>query len=74
MVYWGMENIELKFSIGEVVVLNSGGPEMTITAKGQTMSNDTTMFDDGSFVCSWFVGTDLQYGTFHQDSLQTPYK
>jgi uncharacterized protein YodC (DUF2158 family) len=51
------------FKTGDIVVLKSGGPKMTV--KGLSASN-------GNFVCQWFAGKKLEEGLFKSDSLQAP--
>jgi uncharacterized protein YodC (DUF2158 family) len=47
------------FKAGDVVVLKSGGPKMTVTRV------------EGSHVfCSWFVGTKSEKGNFPPDALE----
>ena len=62
--------MEQKFKIGDVVVLKSGGPKMTI-------SNDKTGVDfsrgsvwNGRYDCKWFDGDAMQSGRFPQDSIE----
>ena len=43
---------------GDVVVLKSGGPKMTVRG-----------FEYGEFVCQWFDGTNIQSYCFHKDML-----
>jgi len=44
---------------GDVVMLKSGGPKMTLKYVGTT----------GDWVAQWFVGTDLKQGAFDPASL-----
>lgn len=46
------------FKSGDLVVLKSGGPEMTVKA----------VFSD-EIVCQWFAGKKLEQGRFVPDSL-----
>jgi len=62
--------MEQKFKIGDVVILKSGGPKMTIT-------NDKTGVDmslgnvwNGRYDCKWFDGDSMQKSRFPQDSLE----
>lgn len=62
--------MEQKFKIGDVVILKSGGPKMTIT-------NDKTGVDmslgnvwNGRYDCKWFGGDSMQRSRFPQDSLE----
>ena len=47
-------------SEGSVVRLKSGGPAMTIMSKAWGVG----------YVCQWFEGTELKYGTFAADGLE----
>ena len=49
------------FSNGDVVRLRSGGPIMTVMDK---------VFGMDHYVCQWFVGEALHYGTFPAVSLE----
>ncbi len=52
---------EEKFKVGDVVILKSGGPKMTVE---DVEAGDT-------IVCQWFVdGKKLEYGSFPADSLE----
>jgi uncharacterized protein YodC (DUF2158 family) len=53
----------LKFKIGDIVQLKSGGPEMTV----QGVPGSTT----SSYRCQWFAGKKLESGTFQEESLKT---
>ena len=62
--------MEQKFKIGNVVILKSGGPSMTIT-------NDKTGIDlaqgkvwTGSYDCKWFEEKTMHKGRFPQDSIE----
>lgn len=46
------------FKPGDLVVLKSGGPEMTVK---QLNSEDV--------ICQWFAGKKLEQGRFNEDSL-----
>ena len=52
-----------KFVIGQLVVLKSGGPVMTV--------KDHTVTPSGkeSYHCQWFAGKKLDVGTLPPDSL-----
>ena len=54
------------FKSGNLVVLKSGGPVMTVDAV------NTDIFDDSKvtgIVCVWFEGEKLQRVRFHQDAI-----
>jgi len=55
-----------KYVAGDVVVLKSGGPNMTVKGRyspGLTPEADT-------YTCQWFGGKKLESGHFHADSLK----
>jgi uncharacterized protein YodC (DUF2158 family) len=55
------------FKPGNLVVLKSGGPVMTVDAV------NTSIFDDSKvtgIVCVWFLGEKLQRVRFEQDALE----
>jgi uncharacterized protein YodC (DUF2158 family) len=47
------------FNIGDVVVLKSGGPKMTVDR-----------VEGGNMVCVWFDGNATKYGTFSSSALK----
>jgi uncharacterized protein YodC (DUF2158 family) len=47
------------FKAGDVVVLKSGGPKMTIEYVGTDRAD-----------CRWFVGEEVKQGTFHLEALK----
>lgn len=51
-----------KFSVGNIVKLNSGGPDMTV----KTVPEGTGTYFD----CQWFAGKKLETGRFPADSLE----
>ncbi|KVD35701.1 hypothetical protein WI84_16365 [Burkholderia ubonensis] len=50
-----------KFKTGDIVRLNSGGPDMTVKDYRTTY---------GDYSCQWFAGKKLEQGQFREDSLQ----
>ena len=55
-------SVQSKFAIGDIVKLNSGGPEMTVQSlPGSSNSN---------YRCQWFAGKKLESGSFPPDSLE----
>lgn len=48
------------FKIGDVVMLKSGGPRMTVSGPA---------LDDGDFPCIWFDFADKKFDTFHPEML-----
>ena len=50
----------MKFKIGDVVVLKSGGPQMTVTGSSE---GDRAL-------CSWFIDGAQSKGAFHEDALE----
>jgi uncharacterized protein YodC (DUF2158 family) len=53
---------QIKFAIGNIVKLKSGGPEMTI----QTQPAESGAY----YTCQWFAGKKLEAGRFPADSLE----
>jgi uncharacterized protein YodC (DUF2158 family) len=53
-----------QFKPGDVVVLRSGGPKMTVMRVGKDS------FDAPSLLCVWFEGTKREEGRFHADALK----
>src|SRR4029077_15845198 len=49
---------------GDLVVLKSGGPTMTVD------SVNTSIFDDTGIVCVWFVGDRLELVRFEPDAIE----
>jgi len=54
--------IDQKFKTGEAVVLNSGGPTMTVVRYDP--------IDGDEVVCQWFYKEKLETKAFHQDVLR----
>ena len=55
------------FRSGNLVVLKSGGPVMTVDAV------NTDIFDDNKvtgIVCVWFIGASLQRARFERDAIE----
>lgn len=55
--------IKENFKVGSKVVLNSGGPVMTVKSVDSTP-------DVVRYSCQWFAGKKLEQGHFPQDSLK----
>ena len=53
---------QIKFAVGTIVKLKSGGPEMTV----QRVPEKT----DAYYTCQWFAGKKLEAGRFPADSLE----
>lgn len=51
-----------QFSIGDIVKLKSGGPDMTV--------RDVPDIGGTVYVCQWFAGKKLEQGSFPGDSLE----
>jgi uncharacterized protein YodC (DUF2158 family) len=56
-----------KFEAGDVVVLRSGGPYMTVSAVA--VGGDVGVAA-GDLACHWFDGPTLYKGTFHPSSVK----
>lgn len=54
--------VKKKFSVGDIVKLKSGGPDMTV----QTTPNT----NNPNYRCQWFAGKKLEAGLFPEDSLE----
>lgn len=53
---------EITFTVGEIVKLKSGGPEMTVKSIPGTT--------DDNYYCQWFAGKKLEQGRFPAGSLE----
>jgi len=53
---------QVKFAVGDIVKIKSGGPEMTV----QTLPTAVSNF----YSCQWFAGKKLESGRFPPDSLE----
>ena len=62
--------MEQKFKIGDVVVLKSGGPSMTITNNKTGMDLSKGKVWAGNYDCKWFEGETMHKGRFPQDSIE----
>lgn len=54
------------FSVGTIVKLKSGGPDMTIKEVLTNFQDKPT----GSYKCQWFAGKKLEDGIFPAESLE----
>ncbi len=52
-----------EFNEGDIVVLKSGGPEMTISDKSR-------IGGELRYYCRWFAGKKLEDGRFGQESIK----
>lgn len=55
-----VNKLNVRFEIGDVVKLNSGGPEMSICYVSDS---------GGDCTCQWFAGKKLEDGCFDKNSL-----
>jgi len=53
---------ESMFSVGDIVQLKSGGPEMTVADQPENLFQ--------SYKCQWFAGKKLEFGQFKHASLK----
>lgn len=53
----------MSFAIGNVVILKSGGPLMTVTHVGNNQGGTPQVW------CSWFANNEPKNTTFHPDAL-----
>jgi uncharacterized protein YodC (DUF2158 family) len=51
-----------EFKVGDIVVLKSGGPNMTI----KSIPTETGT----SYTCQWFAGKKLEQGVFPENSIK----
>lgn len=56
----------MKFQLGDVVQLKSGGPSMTISSY-----QEPSEFHDGLYCCQWFRGASKERGNFEEHELKT---
>ncbi len=70
-----------QFKVGDIVVLKSGGPRMTITRKNgqgtdtwQGKTNEQVLkiqgYKDGDLICVWFENNQLKEGIFPHETVQ----
>lgn len=71
----------MSHSIGDIVQLKSGGPQMTVQriigsdntnliVKAADEFMKTQGFREGDIVCQWFNGNKLESGTFKMEGLK----
>ena len=65
-----MAEDEQLFQLGDVVILKSGGPRMTINDDKLGFAFDGPRYFSGNYECIWFEGTKLISGKFTQNSLE----
>lgn len=58
------QSVSTKFNVGDIVVLKSGGPDMTVE-EWEVYSGES-----GEYRCQWFGGRKLEHGSFPPDSLE----
>ncbi|MNG60919.1 hypothetical protein D3C81_18000 [compost metagenome] len=59
-----------KYSVGTQVMLNSGGPIMTIQEATTSWTSEKGHYWNGSYKCQWFAGKKLEFGTFPHSSIK----
>ncbi|EGR0536025.1 DUF2158 domain-containing protein [Vibrio parahaemolyticus] len=69
------------FSVGDIVKLKSGGPDMTVKEVETKPKMDSygdyeedangsyIYVPNGNYVCQWFAGKKLDHGVFPEESL-----
>jgi len=57
-----------KFKVGDLVVLKSGGPSMTVQEPINSLHDKEFT---GQYRCQWFAGKKLDTGKFPEDALET---
>tara|TARA_R110001592_G_scaffold17518_2_gene73784 strand:+ start:83777 stop:83974 length:198 start_codon:yes stop_codon:yes gene_type:complete len=60
----------MKFSIGDVVELKSGSPEMTITSQKTQADFEQGYMHNGNYKCTWFEGAKEHSAIFPEDALE----
>jgi len=55
-----------KFNTGDIVVLKSGGPTMTVKSEKTNAMTQQLV----GYYCQWFAGKKLEQGDFPADSLK----
>lgn len=59
-----------KFNIGDVVMLKSGGPKMTVSdTKTYSYFDGSVQPFNGMIETTWFEGTKVVNGSFNQETL-----
>ena len=56
-----------KFKHGDIVVLKSGSPKMTVE---KIIISSITKQPNGIIKCAWFVGNEAHYAEFNSESLE----
>ncbi|HGY2353409.1 TPA: YodC family protein [Citrobacter farmeri] len=60
---------KLKFKVGDIVYLVSGGPSMSIAELLQDFESGKGWYQTGEYKCQWFSGKKLEHGVFPEESL-----
>lgn len=69
---------ESLFSVGDIVRLKSGGPDMTVTEVEKKRKTGFGVYErddngayvyNGDYTCQWFAGKKLDRGVFPEESL-----
>ena len=55
-----------KYSVGDMVKLNAGGPDMSVYTVSRDSSTDEFK---GTYRCQWFAGRKLESGVFEEECL-----
>lgn len=63
------EERQPKYKIGDIVKLNAGGPDMTISSISRARPLSKPSFFNGGYECQWFAGKKLDTGSFREEGL-----
>ncbi|EPY7024261.1 TPA: DUF2158 domain-containing protein [Klebsiella pneumoniae] len=64
-----MSKRSLKFKIGDIVYLVSGGPSMSVAEQIREYDTQVGWVHTGEYKCQWFSGKKLDHGIFPEESL-----
>ncbi|ANQ00941.1 MULTISPECIES: YodC family protein [Enterobacteriaceae] len=60
---------KLKFKVGDIVYLVSGGPSMSVAEQIKDFTSAKGWYYTGEYKCQWFSGKKLDHGVFPEESL-----
>lgn len=64
-----MSKKSLKFKVGDIVYLVSGGPGMSVAEQLKSYDTQVGWVHTGEYKCQWFSGKKLDHGNFPEESL-----
>lgn len=59
---------EPKYKIGNIVIINSGGPNMTINTVNENLEENKYVFN-GTYECLWFDNFTIKKETFYEQTI-----